>query len=545
MILKRFLFPIFFLLTFSCKKISDETYALSTNNYDISIKKAFNHLGNQKYDSSFYYFEKATILAKDKKQRSYALMLMADIYIINSDFSAAETTITQAYEDCECPEYLPYIYNTFGRIYHELHDYDEAIKYYKKSYNDSLSTIDKSILQNNIAVIYLENKEYQKAINLLEKLIDEKVLKDNKTQQAKIIDNLGYAYLKVNNPKAKELLQKSLTIREKENNSSELISSFMHLSDFFLDKNSSLSYQYAQKAFNAAQNANSPDDQLEALKFMINSSETSKLKKLALQQIQLSDSIIKARQIAKNQFAKIKFDSKKATEEYQKQKKLKEYFILGIVLLLFLGVFIYSRIKLANRKKIEETAYKTETRIAKKLHDELANDVHNTITFAETQNLWEPQNKETLLKNLDTIYTQTRNISKENKDIDTGEKYLKNLKSIIATYNSADRNVIVNVDLFNHLSTSKEIKIAIYRVLVELLVNMKKHSQCTLVGINIKTIDKGIEMNYSDNGIGCANLLNLKNGLQNAENRILSLNGTINFDTKPNKGFKVKITIPK
>src|SRR5690606_21266514 len=101
-------------------------------------------------------------------------------------FSAAETTITQAYEDCECPEYLPYIYNSFGRIYHELHDYDEAIKYYKKSYNDSLSAIDKSILQNNIAVIYLENKEYQKAINLLEKLIDEKVLKENKTQQAKI-----------------------------------------------------------------------------------------------------------------------------------------------------------------------------------------------------------------------------------------------------------------------------------------------------------------------------------------------------------------------
>lgn len=54
-----------------------------------------------------------------------------------------------------------------------------------------------------------------------------------------------------------------------------------------------------------------------------------------------------------------------------------------------------------------------------------------------------------------------------------------------------------------------------------------------------------MQINYSDNGIGTDNLLNLKNGLQNAENRILSINGTINFDTAPEKGFKVKIEIPK
>src|SRR5690606_39051948 len=117
------------------------------------------------------------------------------------------------------------------------------------------------------------------------------------------------------------------------------------------NKNPSLSYQHAENAFNAAHTVNSPDDKLEALKFMITSSEPSGLKKIALQQIQLSDSIIKARQIAKNQFAKIKFDSKKAIEEFEKQKRLKEYFIIGIIVLFFFGIFIYSRIKLSNKKK--------------------------------------------------------------------------------------------------------------------------------------------------------------------------------------------------
>ena len=115
---------------------------------------------------------------------------------------------------------------------------------------------------------------------------------------------------------------------------------------------------------------------------------------------------------------------------------------------------------------------------------------------------------------------------------------------MMASYNTDDRNVIVNVDGFQYQKTSKEIKVDIHRVFQELFVNMKKHSQCTLVGISIKTDKNRIEATYSDNGIGTSNLLNLKNGLQNAENRIHSLKGTITFDTEPNKGFKVKITIP-
>lgn len=545
MILKRFLFPIFILLIFSCKKNSDYDIAFNTFNYDNAIKKASDYLENQKYDSAFYYFEKANILATDKKQKAYALMLMADIQIINSDFTGAETTITQAYENCDNPEYLTYIYNTFGRIYQELNDYDLSIKYYNKSYSDTLNSINKAIIRNNISVNYIENGDYKKAIQLLENIAKDDSLKQNKAQYARVLDNLGYAHFKLNNDKALPLLNEADNLRTTLVETNEIISSQIHLSEYFQKVNPKLAYQYAQKALNAAQIVNSPDDKLEALKFMIEASDSNQTKELALQQIHLSDSITKARQIAKNQFAKIKFDSKKAIKELERQKQLKEYFMLGIALLVMLAVFIYYRIKQSNRKKIEETAYRTEARIAKKLHDELANDVHNAIAFAETQNLENPLNKEALLENLDTIYSRTRNISAENKDIDTGEKYLEKLKAMMASYNAVDRNVIVNVDGFQHLKTSREIKVAIHRVFQELLVNMKKHSQCTLVGISIKTNKNEIQATYSDNGIGVANLLNLKNGLQNAENRILSLKGTITFDTEPNKGFKAKITIPK
>ena len=393
---------------------------------------------------------------------------------------------------------------------------------------------------------FLDKKEYTKALEILNTIVENDSLKKDRTNYAKVLDNLGYTHFKLKNSNVAEtLLKEALRIRDSLKNNSEIISSQIHMSEYFQKVNPKLAYKYAQKAFNAAQIVNSPDDKLEALKFMIEASDSNQTKELALQQIHLSDSINKVRQMAKNQFAKIKFDSKKTIKELERQKQLKEYFILGIVLLVMLAVFIYYRIKQSNRKKIEETAYRTETRISKRLHDELANDVHNAIAFAETQNLENPVNKEALLENLDTIYSRTRNISGENRDVDTGEKDLEKLKAMMASYNAVDRNVIVNVDSFNHLKTSEEVKVVVHRVLQELMVNMKKHSQCSLASISIKSNKKSLQINYSDNGIGTDNLLNLKNGLQNAENRILSINGTINFDTAPEKGFKVKIEIPK
>jgi len=512
--------------------------------YSKNLEKTEKHYQKNEYDSAFYYANSAKNQATSSEQKIYALLKVAELQKKIGDFSGLEETATQAYQLAENNTYLPHINNFLGIAYLGQKNYNEALNYYTESLSNSQKALDNCIIKNNLAVIYLEKKQYQTAADLLQKTITNDSLMADKEQYAKSLDNLGYALLKLNQPKAIDYLNQSLQLRTSLNNPYELVASYVHLAEYNQEKDQQLAFEWANKAFQSAKKANSPNDKLEAIKFMIINSEPTMAKELAIQQMQLSDSINNAKQTAKNQFAKIKFDSKKAAQELQKQKRLKEYFLLGIILLFGLGFLIYYRIKISNQKKIKETAYKTEARIAKKLHDELANDVHNAIAFAETQNLENPSNKETLLENLDTIYSRTRNISKENKDINTGEKYLEKLKAIMASYNSNNRNIIVNTDLFNAPKTSKEIKITIYRVIQELLVNMKKHSQCSIASISIKSNNKTVEINYSDNGIGVANLLNLKNGLQNAENRIHSLKGTITFDTEPNKGFKAKITIP-
>jgi len=551
MILKKVHFPFLFFTLLVLGLISCETNTKNDLAYLNHFKKAENYFQKAAYDSAFYHYEKLKsycISQNDLDNVIYPILMMSEIQRIKNDFSGSEETVTEALKYIKKDtkkSYSTFIYNNLGLTFLEQANYTEAQKYYEKSLEITFDEISKCIIKNNIAYNYLKQNKFHEAKCILESIKNNDSLRKNTKEYARILDNFGYVQFKLNSLNSIDDLLAAKKIREDSKDEFGLIASSMHLAEFYEKSDINLAKNFALDAYKHSLKVKSPDDRLEALQYLTKVSTGEDSKNYALRSFQLNDSIKKVKQNAKNQFAKIKYDSKKANEESLKQKKIKEYFLIVIIVLSIIGIFLYYRIKKRNKRKIKETAYLTETRIAKKLHDELANDVHNTIAFAETQDLLNQKNKDILLENLETIYNRTRNISNENKDIDTGELYLEKLKAMLATYNSSDRNVIVNVDAFNHLKTSKEIKVVVHRVIQELMVNMKKHSQCSLASISIKSNKKSLQINYSDNGIGTDNLLNLKNGLQNAENRIFSINGTINFETEPEKGFKVKIEIPK
>lgn len=543
----KFLFFILLLLLVSCK--NKETTDLPL---DHNLRIAESLYYGKNYSTAYIYYSKSldfNLEIKNNKRASYCLLQMADIEHKESDYINSEITVTKAislFDKNTNVSYQTNALNTLGRNYTQLSNFEEAIKVYDQVISINPDELTKCITKNNIAYVYSNMGKYKDAIEILSEIENNQILLKEPLDYARVLNNKGYYLNKIENKNALNYLIKALKIREAHYDDSQIVSSYMRLALFYENSNPYEAYKWAQKAYTSATKASIPDDRLEALDLLYKNANDVSLKDKHYEDFfRINDSLNKSRQKAKNQFAKIRFDTEK---EIKKRNEYQAKMYVYIVLLLFtiLVFFLIYRFTIRkNRKKIKETAYQTETRIAKKLHDELANDVHNTIAFAETQDLVNQKNKDTLLENLETIYNRTRNISNENKDIDTGELYLEKLKAMLATYNSSDRNVIVNVDAFNHLKTSKEIKVVVHRVLQELMVNMKKHSQCSLASISIKSNKKSLQINYSDNGIGTDNLLNLKNGLQNAENRILSINGTINFDTAPEKGFKVKIEIPK
>ena len=549
MIHKQFRFPIvvfimcILFINYSCnnKNVKDIPNPVFYKNINIAEQK----LTESNYQSAFYYYFKAkeSCSENEKDRMVYALNEMAEIQRKQCDFYGCEATTTEALENCKNPKYLNRIYNTFGLSYLEQNDYKSSLKYYNLFYKNCKSENDKLITANNIGYLYLESNQYKKAIAVLKPLIDHDTLLNIPSTQARILDNLGYAYFKENDSNAIIYLNKALDIREKNENTFDKIASYIHLSEYHQNKDGLVAKNYASKAYTTATKENSVDDRLEALQFLIINSNPIEVKNLAIKQFQLSDSINKVRKMARNEFAKIKYDSTKAIAEKEMFKKQKENIFLVLLFVSIISILSYFLIRIKNKTKLLQNTYNTETRISKKLHDELANDVYHTLTFVETQNLQNPETKESLLNNLEKIYNRTRNISNENSSIDTGENYPQILRELISNYNSNDTKIIINnFSETDWKKINKEKKIIIYRVINELLVNMKKHSQCSIAVLSFKSTFKLLEITYSDDGKGCTKSRFLKNGLQNVENRINSIKGTITFDI--NKGFKSKISLP-
>ncbi len=573
MIFKKFYYRIFVLLAVffvlqSCEKKPQKKLKKKSNLTEINrlIELGEKHFKNTKYDSSYYYFSKAKSLCDVKKDTAkiiYSILKLAYIEQNQGNYSGCETTILEAFpflENNPKPNHHWALYNIMGNNYLQTLDYKLALYYDNLALNLKTNRFRKACIKNNIALVYIDMHNYKKAVEILLPLTLEKDIINDIEIYSLILDNLGYSLYKEGNPRGLDYINQSLKIKVSGKHDWGMVASYIHLSEYYQKSNPKLAYEYAQLAYEKATKVNNADDRLASLKFIIENSSGNQLKKHSLNYIRINDSLVKARQIAKNQFAKIKYDSKQEKEEnlilktqkavtaLELEKQKNQNLILNFLVItgILSTIFLYYFLKAIGKKEKIQTSYDTETRIAKKLHDELANDVFHTMAFAETQDLSSGQNKEALLHNLDTIYSRTRNISKENSSIETGTQFVEGLKEMMSGFNTCAVTILVNgMDAFHWCSLDRNKKVIVFRVIQELLVNMKKHSQCSLAVITFKKNENKLQIDYSDNGIGATfDKINSKNGLQNVENRILSINGTITFDTRSNKGFKPSFTIP-
>lgn len=561
-----------FLLAFSCQRKNSSTKEASNNKSKIEklLVTADNFYTEKKLDSAFYYYNEIKFICvheSDPETHSekyvYTLNRMADIQQSQADYIGSTSTLNRALPLLKNVKQINNIWNTYtglGINYMSIYDYKNAWYYFNKALILKTTKFKKLETKNSLALVLLEQHKYEKALKIFLSLITENDIKNNPAKYAEVLNNIGYSYYKTKDEWAFTYTEDALEISKNTNNILNMGKSYALLSQLYQDNNPGLGKKYALLSYQKFSAINNVDDRLFSLKLLINGSENQELKKYTITYIELVDSIFEVRQKAKNQFAKIKYNFKKdknenlilkthkAKNELQLEKQkirniiLYIIILLGLCLILVLYFFLTSR---ANREKIEAT-YKSETRIAKKLHDELANDIYHTMAFTENKDLLLPENKQHLLLKLDAIYSRTRDISKENNQVVTDENFTFYLKEMISGFNTPDINIMLNgLDTISWNLTAGRKKTVIYRVLQELLVNMKKHSHATLAGINFKESEKEILIHYTDNGKGVdIQNISFKNGLYNVDNQISAIKGDIKLDSASGKGFKASIKIP-
>jgi tetratricopeptide (TPR) repeat protein len=440
------------------------------------------------------------------------------------------------------------LYNHLGILYRTSKDYTKALEYYAKFLNLAKSPKHQNIILNNIAFIYKEQKKYEKAKKIFAKVYENSLNFKDKKQTARSLSNLGFVKSKLNYPDGLSNMQEALKIRKNEKHTPGLVASYLHMSEYYLDRNiKQKALFYANKAFEIGKEQKNISYKLDALALIIDLDNNPKV----VSYKRLMDSINLSKLNNENKFASIKYDFTKEKRKAEKAKielvksqlsqekeKLLKTIFFSICIIIFLAsMSIYFILKSRHKKEKLIEVYKTETRISKKMHDEVANDVYHVMTKLQSNT----NINEDLLDDLEGIYIKTRDISKENSILDVNEDFNELLKDLLLSYKSNTINVITkNISIIDWQKISSEKKTTIYRVLQELMTNMKKHSKASLVVLTFNQSNKLI-INYIDNGIGSE--IKKHNGLQNAENRIKSINSTITFESQITKGFKVKITI--
>lgn len=516
-----------------------------------------------KKDSAYFYYNianKQYAQLKDTVMQIICLQNISKIQVSFADYNGSEKTAINALtilkEKTSSSKHL--LLNTLARISRNKHNYKEAIYWNNKALKATRTNSDSITTLQNKSLSYRDLKQYSKAITIFDSLLQHPI--KNSYSKARIIDNLAYTKWLQNNHNSTVIpaLKKAERMRTETKDWIGLNASYAHLSDVYLLINPVISHNYALKMLAIATQLNSPEDRLEALQKLLKTEVSSiELKKHYNNYIHISDSLKIIKQQQELHYSKLKYDTEKNRADNLKltisnthkdiilaKKKIQNivgYTVLSLISISIIAIAVYRRKKLQQEKR--EEIYKTETRISKKLHDEVANDLVHIMNNVQYSN----QNKEALLENLQKLYLLTRNISHQNSRIKAGKQFEEELKNMLDGFSSPKTKIILrNISSTALKSLKKDLQRDIFRILQELMVNMQKHSKASLVVVSFEKKGSQYTISYADNGQG-TDLTKIKsnNGLSNMESRIKNIDGTITFESEVNKGFKSIIRFKK
>lgn len=502
-------------------------------------------------DSAFYYYNIAKnyyVENKDSLEAGKALVNMAIIQTNSGDYLGGIESSLEAnkhlkrLKDSTTRSTLATNYNNIALSFNFLKNPQESFKFYSKTLEYVDNDESRYLCYNNIADVLITQRKYR----LAEKFLQKAILSKDSTNLAKAINNFAKAkYLENETYNPLPELHKSLKIRMSKKDLEGLNSSYETFSEYFTKKNSDSALFYAKKMLEVADTIKIPNDQLIALKKIIELEPQYYLSNFR-RYTSINNNLQTNRNKSRNQFALIRFDVEKlkadnAEKDFEGLQK--NVGIATLALILIGGIFYYTKRKKRLQQEKELEVKNTQLKLSKRVHDVVANGIYQVMTKIENQ---EHFNKDEALDELEFVYEKSRDISYEKDNSKNSEEEFKEkISGLIASFKNPSVETYVagnENEIWNGMSSSTGEEL--YQTIRELLVNMKKHSQADRVVFKFERINNFIKIQYTDNGIGIPGDLIYKNGLSSTVSRIESINGEITFDIKTEKGLKIYISFP-
>ncbi|MEY8850044.1 tetratricopeptide repeat protein [Psychroserpens sp. XS_ASV72] len=548
-------------------------------------------------DSAYFYLSKALKYyssLKNLEQKSYILMSIADLQYNEKDYTSSEAN---AIEALRILEKLPktennldnfwILYNRIADISSELEQYQKSIEYHEKALeitkkmNDGF--LDGVYTTNNLAFVYRQLGNYDKALELYESLLPQRsqYQDDDPTFYALIINNIAYTKLLSGDVEYDKLLEDFYTaydISEKYDDEVTKMAVTTDLSKLYLQKEQlDSAYKYAQETYKISKSLSSNEYVLDALMVLSKTKTGEEGKAYLYEHIRLSDSLLNIERNHKNKFARIEFETDKITAEKERISQQRMWLMIAsavlLVTLFLLYIIVTQRSKnkelqfekdqqkaneeiynlmLSQQDKVDEARANEKKRISQEIHDGILGRLFGTRLSLDSLNFSEGkeaiQNRSNYIKELKTIEEDIRKISHDlNTDFVSGSGFTDIVSELIDKQTKAyqlEYAFDYDDDISWELVSNKD-KINIYRIIQEAMQNIYKHAEASKIKISIASKNNVILVSIEDDGKGFdVNKSKKGIGIKNINSRVNELDGTVDFDSEINKGTVITIKVP-
>jgi signal transduction histidine kinase len=554
------------------------------------------HKQKAQIDSSYYYYYstfKVFKALKEDKREAEALYYMADIQFSQRDYIGCEQNAVASIrlfqklpETEETLDYLWGLHNLIAIASDELGLYDKAIEYHAKalSYSDKISDnfIYTLYSNSNLALIYKELKQYNKAIKIYEDLFQNKeiLLKEPKNY-ALILGDFAFVKHLSKNYKTndiKKMFSEAYKISDSLQDPNSIMPISLNAAEFYNDiKNKDSALLFANRAYTLGLETKINDVILQSL-ILKSTIEDDKKSKIYLEEyINLSDSLQNKERSIRNKFARIEFETDQIVERNKQISKERLWLLIlsiGLIFtLLLLYIIITQRSKnkelrfnqqqqetneeiynlmLSQQDNIDEARVAEKKRISEEIHDGILGRLFGIRLNLESLNMsTKPEAteaREKYLGDLKEIEQDIRKVSHElNTDFVSGSNYISIIKTLLETQTKAYKlkYVLRNDDNIDWDGITNKTKIHYYRIIQETLQNIYKHANATEIHISFNQKNNVICLAISDNGSGFdVSKVRKGIGLKNINSRVKEINGELDIKSNRDSGTEITIKAP-
>ena len=578
--------------------ISQKVLNLSINANDtLSIAKAYSYIGDSfqisHKDSAYYYYQKAEKLNRLLNRNYYiGKMLFKKAYILffEGNFIESEAQVANALiylKKENDTEMLYAAYSLMGLNFEKLEEYPEALKYQllAKSIipklNNSNSNLEKKYLYKiqstiNISNIYEKTNQYDKVINELELILTSDLKEKWPQGYVTVMGNLGYSKMKkglING--TDKYFKEAIKFSINSNFEINKIYQLKNLGEYnIIVKDTAESINCLNQSLQLAEKLKLGEEIKMILKLLSqvdNKNATHYDKKY----ISISDSLTKTQRISRNKYARIEYETSVVEDENKVLSAKNTYILIGSLLSIFalVLVIVYRYIKSQKREieftkaqqKAEEEIFDLlkeyqlklrivkeleQNRISKELHDSVMNKLYGArmqLGILNDSDVKEIKEKRLIYVDLlQEIEQEIRTISHDlqSEIIDNQFDYIPLLSNLIQLQNEIGTTLFsfevdpnIDWDAIDSL-----VKITIFRIIQESLLNVTKHAKATLCTVSVSLEANHLILLIKDDGVGFdVNATKQGIGLNNIQERVKTIKAALEISSISNKGTTIKL----